>query len=94
MGKRGTTQWTADRIRALGVRTDLVTAGSVLGIGRTKAHEMARHKTFPVQVLRLGHRYVVPVAGLLDVLGLGEQSDVSGRVAEPNLATAKGNGAA
>jgi hypothetical protein len=62
--------WTADDVRALGVRTDLVTAGSVLGLGRTAAHEHARRGTFPVPVLRLGARYVVPVAPLLELLGV------------------------
>lgn len=64
--------WTEEEVRALGVRTDLVTAGAVLGVGRTKAHEMAREGTFPVPVLRLGRVYVVPTAGLLAVLGLTE----------------------
>ncbi len=62
--------WTAEQVRALGVRTDLITAGSVLGIGRTSAHELARRREFPVPVLRLGTRYVVPVAPLLALLGL------------------------
>ncbi len=62
--------WTAEEVIALGVRTDLVTAASVLGIGRTVAHELARRGTFPVPVLRLGARYVVPVAPLLALLGL------------------------
>ncbi len=60
--------WTAEQLRALGVRTDLVTAASVLGIGRTAAYELARARRFPAPVLRLGNRYVVPVAGLLKVL--------------------------
>ncbi len=67
--------WTAEEVRALGVRTDLVTAGSVLGIGRTSAHELARRGVFPVKVLRLGTRYVVPVAPLLELLGLAPDSD-------------------
>ncbi|MGI8613720.1 MAG: hypothetical protein ACR2KL_07260 [Nocardioidaceae bacterium] len=62
--------WTAEQLRALGVRTDLVTAASVLGIGRTTAHELARRDAFPVPVLRLGRRYVVPVAPVLRLLGL------------------------
>lgn len=64
--------WTADEVRALGVRCDLVTAASVLGIGRTTAHELARADRFPVPVLRLGVRYVVPVAPLLRLLGLDQ----------------------
>ena len=62
--------WTEAQIRALGVRTDLVTAGAVLGIGRTKSFELAKRNEFPVTVLRAGHRYVVPVAALLRLLEL------------------------
>jgi len=67
--------WTEDRIRALGTLTDLVTAGSVLGIGRSTSHQLARDGRFPVPVLRYGHRYQVPVAGLLHLLGLTEHND-------------------
>jgi predicted site-specific integrase-resolvase len=62
--------WSVEQVRALGVRTDLVTAARVLGIGRTTAHDLARRGEFPVPVLRCGSRYVVPVAPLLDVLGI------------------------
>ena len=62
--------WTTAEIRALGALTDLVTAGSVLGIGRTTSHRLVRDDQFPVPVLRHGHRYQVPVAGLLHLLGL------------------------
>lgn len=67
--------WTEGEIRGLGVRTDLVTAGSVLGIGRTVSHELARRGEFPVPVLRLGRRYVVPTAPLLALLGLPSESN-------------------
>lgn len=64
--------WTADEVRALGARTDLVTAASVLGIGRTSAYELARRGEFPVKTLRLGHKYVVVVASLLRLLELDQ----------------------
>lgn len=60
--------WSTDDILALGVLTDIVTAGSILGLGRTTAHKMAREETFPVPVIKVGHRYRVPVAGLLKVI--------------------------
>jgi hypothetical protein len=50
--------------------TDLVTAGRVLGLGRTKAYQLARAGQFPCPVIRAGKTYLVPVAGLLAVLGL------------------------
>jgi hypothetical protein len=68
-------RWTVDAIRNLGVTTDLVTAGSILGIGRTKSHELARNNEFPVPILRIGHRYHIPISGLLLALGIPEHSE-------------------
>jgi hypothetical protein len=50
--------------------TDLVTAGQALGLGRTKAYQLARAGQFPCPVIRVGTTYLVPTAGLLAVLGL------------------------
>jgi hypothetical protein len=58
------------RIAAPPAVTDLVTAGRALGLGRTKAHELARAGQFPCQVIRAGKAWLVPVVGLLTVLGL------------------------
>jgi hypothetical protein len=74
-------RWTAAAVRALGVYTDLVTAGSVLGMGRTKAHELARMGCFPVPVIRHGRRYVVPVAPILHLLHL--DSEQTNRSSDP-----------
>ena len=63
------TVWTADAIRSLGMTTDLETAGAILGVGRTKAYELAKAGDFPVTVLRIGRRYVVPTQLLLKLLG-------------------------
>ncbi len=68
-------QWTSEAVHALGVTTDLVTAGALLGMGRTKAHELARIGRFPVPVLRHGRRYIVPVAPIARLLQLGEPED-------------------
>lgn len=64
--------WSEEAVRALGVRTDLVTAGSVLGIGRNRSYELAAAGEFPCRVIRAGSRYVIPTADLLRVLGLTE----------------------
>lgn len=64
----GDTTWTVQAVRALGVTTDVETAGAVLGIGRTKAYEMAKAGEFPVRLVRIGRRYVVPVAAVLRLL--------------------------
>jgi hypothetical protein len=63
--------WTADAVRALGLTTDIETAGQILGIGRTKAYEMARNNQFPVRVFRVGNRYRVATQAVLELLGHG-----------------------
>ncbi|MGH3305249.1 MAG: hypothetical protein ACRDOK_27010 [Streptosporangiaceae bacterium] len=50
--------------------TDLVTAGQALGLGRTKAYELARAGQFPCPVIRAGKTWLVPTTGLLALLGL------------------------
>jgi len=49
---------------------DIVTAGRLLGIGRTTAYQLARNDNFPVPVLRIGASYKVPTAPLLALLGI------------------------
>jgi hypothetical protein len=72
MAKR---KWTVAEVRKLGTVTDVETAASVLGIGRTTAYRLARTRTFPVPVLRVGHRYVVAVENLLRALGADSGAD-------------------
>jgi hypothetical protein len=60
---------TRAELLALPVVVDLVTAGRALGIGRTRAFELARRGDFPVPVLRVGLTYRVPTAYLLKLLG-------------------------
>lgn len=79
--------WTAEQVLALGVRTDLVTAGSVLGLGRTAAHQLARAGAFPIPVLRLGARYVVPTAPLLALLGIAPERSEAEPSTGPAIAT-------
>ena len=62
--------WSVEQIRALGVTTDIVTAGAVLGIGRTTAYRLARSGEFPVPLLKVGNRYLVAVAHLLKAIGV------------------------
>ena len=50
----------------------LMTAAAVLGIGRTRAYELARTGQFPVRLLRIGSTYRVPTAELLSLLGINE----------------------
>ncbi|RQX03889.1 hypothetical protein DLJ59_11030 [Micromonospora inaquosa] len=60
--------WNDERVRSLGMVTDAVTAGAILGVGRTKSYELARLGEFPVPVLKVGRRYIVPVPSLLAIL--------------------------
>ncbi len=71
-------RWTPETVRALGVTTDLATAASVLGIGRSKAYELVHNDQFPVPLIKTGTRYVVPTAPLLAILGADESPDPTG----------------
>jgi Helix-turn-helix domain len=46
-----------------------MTAARILGIGRTKAYELARHGQFPCLVIRLGDLHRVSTPDLLRLLG-------------------------
>jgi predicted DNA-binding transcriptional regulator AlpA len=61
---------TLTEIARLPAVTDLVTAGKALGLGRTKAYELARAGQFPCPVIRVSRTWIVPTAGLLALLGL------------------------
>lgn len=64
-------RWTPDQVRDLGVRTTVPIAGDVLaGLCETEAYALYRRGEFPVPVLRVGRRFVVPVAPILEALGL------------------------
>jgi len=67
---RRTDTWTADAVRGLGVKTDIVTAAAVLGLGRSGAYDLHREGRFPCPVVQVGRNLIVPTAGLLRVLGL------------------------
>jgi hypothetical protein len=61
---------TLAEVAGLPAVTDLVTAGRALGLGRTKAYDLARAGQFPCPVIRAGKTWLVPTAGLLALLGL------------------------
>ena len=60
---------TVTQLRA-SATVDLMTAAAALGMGRTKAYELARCGQFPCRVIRIGEVYRVPTAGLLELLGV------------------------
>lgn len=66
-------KWTNEEICALGARTDLLTACSIaFGIGKTKAYEMYRAGELHFPMIKVGRRVVVPVAPLLEYLGMSK----------------------
>jgi hypothetical protein len=67
--------WTAERIRALGSTTDLPTLASILQCSRWKAYQMARTDQWAVsgiKIIRIGSTYKVSVPSILDVLGYAD----------------------
>lgn len=63
--------WSPDDVRALGVRTDLVTACEIAyGAKRTKAYELFRRGELDFPAVRVGNRVVVPVAAICAFLGI------------------------
>jgi excisionase family DNA binding protein len=60
--------WTVESVRNLGLTTTVDTAASILGISRTKAYALAKGGNFPIRLVRVGRRYLVPIPPLLDLL--------------------------
>jgi hypothetical protein len=65
--------WTADEVRALGVRTTVEIAGSILGLSRTQAYEAV--KRGDLETFTIGRRIVVPVAPLLHKLSIDDADE-------------------
>ena len=82
--------WTEQRVRALGVVTDLPTAGQILGLSRTTAYALARQGRFPTPVLRVGRLYRVSVNDLLRVLNLATDPP-DGRLERPPAGSVDGS---
>lgn len=61
---------TFDQLHALPTVVDLMTAARALGIGRTKAYQLAHTGQFPCRIIRVGTNYNIPTADLLKVLGV------------------------
>ena len=61
---------TLGELSSLPATIDLVTAARALGIGRTKAYELARADDFPCGLRRIGGTYRVITADLLRYLGI------------------------
>lgn len=61
-------KWTEEAVRGLGVRTDVETAGSIFGLSRTQSYEAVKCGRFPVPVVHVGRRLVVPTAPIRRLL--------------------------
>lgn len=62
--------WTDDQVWALGVKTDVETAGSIFNLSRTQAYLAVKEDRFPVPVVRVGRHLIVPVAPIRQLLGM------------------------
>ncbi|MFF4772536.1 helix-turn-helix domain-containing protein [Microtetraspora fusca] len=69
---------TLAELQQLPATVDLLTAARVLGIGRTKAYELAKKGEFPCRVIRVGVAYLVPTAELLKLLGVDPPTSSAG----------------
>ena len=56
---------------------DLMTAAAALGLGRTRAYELARRDQFPCRVIRIGDTYRIPTPGLLELLGVTAETPIA-----------------
>lgn len=64
-------QWTPEAIRGLGATTDLPTLGSIFGVSRWRAYQMAHTGEWEkvgIRILPIGIKYRVTVQSILEVL--------------------------
>lgn len=73
-----TAAMTRAELLALPAAVDLTTAARALGLGRTKAQELARAGQWPTPILRLGSAYRVPTASLLRLLEIAPDTTEAG----------------
>ena len=76
-GHADRTPVSAEAIRQLGPTTDVPTAGALFGLSRTQSYVAIQRDQFPVKPIRIGRRLVVPVAPILELLGLSEPRETA-----------------
>ncbi|GIJ12197.1 helix-turn-helix domain-containing protein [Micromonospora andamanensis] len=59
-----------DELLQLPAMVDLATAARALGLGRTKAYDLAKQGAFPCPLLRIGTAYRVRTVDLLRLVGV------------------------
>lgn len=63
--------WTPEEVKALGVRTSVPIAGEIIaGLCKDEAYRSVKRGDFPVPVISCVRRLVVPVAPILELLGI------------------------
>ncbi|MFG2248995.1 DNA-binding protein [Spirillospora sp. NPDC048823] len=61
-----------EELAALPTTTTIETAARALGLGRTRAYQLARENHFPCKVIRIGTTYRVVTADLYRLLTVHE----------------------
>ena len=61
---------TPEEVHELPVVLDAVTAGRLLGIGRTSMYALLERGEFPAPALRVGKLWRIPTAGVCALLGI------------------------
>ncbi|SPT60536.1 Uncharacterised protein [Actinomadura madurae] len=61
---------THEELAALPTTTTIETAARALGLGRTRAYQLAREDCFPCKVIRIGTTYRVVTADLQRLVGV------------------------
>ncbi len=78
--------WTPDAVKALGVRTTVPIDGEIIaGLCRDESYRMVARGEFPVPVIKVGRRFVVPTAPILRLLNIGPQDENLADPAPPAL---------
>ncbi|EFV14741.1 hypothetical protein [Segniliparus rugosus] len=72
-----TEPWTEERIKTLGPTTKARIAFQLLGVSEMTGYAALRAGTFPVRALRIGKKWVIPTAGLIEVLGLAASPETA-----------------
>ncbi len=63
--------WTAEEVLKLPVKVDVPTAGAIIGnLCKDESYRMVKRGEFPVPVIKVGRKLFVPVAPILQLLGL------------------------
>lgn len=69
-GGRGVKRMSQDELLALPTTVSVETAARALGLGRTRAYQLARQGQFPCKVIRIGTSYRVVTVDLRRLLGI------------------------